>query len=169
MASDPIEAFLALSAALTGFGRVDLLGTGMSRAYYAEVVGIVGKSIAGELVSTARRIFTRGRRDPKAREKAIRQEILADPKLGPVARNIIQMWYVGTWYQLPTSWRQAYGGNPKDVDHVVSADAYTQGLVWVAAGVHPAGAKQPGYGTWALPPRGATEDAGHRRGVVRRS
>jgi len=150
--SSSLENFLALSAALTGFERVDLLGTGMPRAYYEEVVGIVGQSIAGDLLSTAARILARYARDPKARDEAIRRQILASPKLGPVARNIIQMWYVGTWYQLPTPWRKAYGGDPKDVDHVVSADAYREGLVWVAIGAHPAGAKAPGYGTWAFPP-----------------
>ena len=36
-------------------------------------------------------------------------------------------------------------------DHVVSAAAYREGLVWPAAGTHPMSAKQPGFGTWAKP------------------
>jgi hypothetical protein len=28
-----------------------------------------------------------------------------------------------------------------------------EGLVWDAIGSHPQGAKQPGYASWALPPR----------------
>ena len=35
---------------------------------------------------------------------------------------------------------------------VVSADAYQAGLAWGLAGAHPQGARQPGYGSWALPP-----------------
>ena len=34
----------------------------------------------------------------------------------------------------------------------ISPEAYIQGLVWAAANTHPPGAKQPGYGSWALPP-----------------
>jgi hypothetical protein len=45
------------------------------------------------------------------------------------------MWYNGNWGQ-----------------NVVSGQAYIQGLIWDAAEAHPPGAKQPGYGSWAIPP-----------------
>ncbi|NNH33825.1 hypothetical protein C9413_32005, partial [Rhizobium sp. SEMIA 4085] len=36
---------------------------------------------------------------------------------------------------------------------VVSPDAYIEGLLWKAIGAHPAGAKGPGFGSWAFPPK----------------
>ncbi|MBV8842250.1 MAG: hypothetical protein JO307_05505 [Bryobacterales bacterium] len=77
-----------------------------------------------------------------------------------MAKSIIQMWYLGQWTQTPLAWREEFGTNPSDFNRVISAAAYTEGLVWRAAGTHPQGAKQPGYGTWSAPPvQIATPDA----------
>ena len=38
------------------------------------------------------------------------------------------------------------------VTRIISAEAYMEGLLWRAAGTHPQGAKQPGYGSWSFPP-----------------
>lgn len=73
--------------------------------------------------------------------------------LGPVARNVILLWYTGNWNELPQGWRDAYGVSVADVSAVVSAEAYQEGLMWVAGGTHPQGAKEPGFGTWAEPPK----------------
>jgi hypothetical protein len=89
-----------------------------------------------------------GGTDPEAAGQAI----LGDAKLGAVARALILLWYRGTWTALPHEWRSAYGASPQDTDHVVSAEAYQAGLQWDAAGAHPAGARQQGYGAWASPP-----------------
>jgi hypothetical protein len=75
-----------------------------------------------------------------------------------MARNIIKMWYTGNWAQLPQAWRNQHGAGARDVDHVISSQAYQEGLVWRAIGTHPQGAKQPGFGTWALPPRIEIDD-----------
>jgi len=39
-----------------------------------------------------------------------------------------------------------------DEAQVVSPQTYRGGLVWIAAGTHPQGAHQQGFGAWALPP-----------------
>jgi hypothetical protein len=39
----------------------------------------------------------------------------------------------------------------RNVNRVISADAYREGLAWVAVGTNPSAAKQPGFGTWAWP------------------
>lgn len=141
--------FLALSVALTGFDVYDLQGTG----------------VADELFATLRRIAPGATRDllrawrgvartppPGGVDEGVRTVIMDDPRLGPVAQNLITLWYTGLWVPLPDAWRYAYGASPLDVNHVVSALAYQESLVWKAAGTHPMGAKQPGFGTWALPP-----------------
>ena len=79
-------------------------------------------------------------------------ELLDDAKLGPVARNLILLWYCGTWTALPDEWRAAYGTSPLDTTRVESAEAYLAGLQWVVAGAHPAGARQQGFGAWSTEP-----------------
>ncbi|HVQ89924.1 MAG TPA: hypothetical protein VMU51_02705 [Mycobacteriales bacterium] len=144
------EEFLALSELLTGFGRVWLAGTGQTDSYLSVLDAVLPPGVLDELLTAARGL-PRG----ADREAAVGPAILADPKLGPVARNVILLWYRGSWTALPAEWRAAYGTSPLDTDHVVSAPAYQAGLQWIAAGAHPAGALQQGYGAWAAAPEGA--------------
>ncbi|HEV3382009.1 MAG TPA: hypothetical protein VG142_13650 [Trebonia sp.] len=146
-ADERADVFLRLSELLTGFGAIDLLGTGLAGRYLRAIDDILPPGVLDELAAA----FSRLPSGPD-REAAAATTILADQKLGPVARNIILMWYRGTWARLPEEWRSAYGTSPSDTDHVVSAEAYQAGLQWVAAGAHPAGARQQGYGAWAAAP-----------------
>ena len=147
--------FYELSRDLTGFDEVELLGTGRGPEYMAELDRILPPGARSALLDAYRRALHDYPDDP---ELGLQVEILGDAYLGPVARNLIFMWYTGTWQQLPDGWRAAYGISPADTPHVVSSEAYREGLVWPAIGAHPAGAKQQGYGSWAFPPavRGAT-------------
>jgi len=146
------ERFVAVSAALTGFDRVELLGTGVAPLYLATLDKWVGPDIAGDLLGFGT--------DPLPDERTVRAGILSDAKLGPVARNLMALWYNGTWSPLPSAWYRAYGAeipNGPDVaalppTYVVSGQAYIESLVWAAANTHPMGAKQPGYGTWEEQP-----------------
>jgi hypothetical protein len=130
-----LRAFLELSSALTDFNGVELLGTGVAGAYLRTLGEILPAAVLDDLLDG---------RDAAA--------ILDDATLGPIARNVIVMWYCGTWSALPEDWRAAHGTSPLDVDHVVSPDAYVSGLQWVAAGAHAIAARPQGFGAWALPP-----------------
>lgn len=141
------DQFIELSALLTGFGPVALRGTGMTDAYVGALDSILPAGTLDELLAAGSRLPAEG-----GREAAVGSAILGDPKLGPVARNVILLWYCGAWTALPAAWRAAYGASPLDVDHVVSADSYQAGLQWLVAGGHPAGARQQGYGAWSQPP-----------------
>ena len=145
--------FLDLSAILTGFQKVDLQGTGLVQDYCNKVTTIIGEQIIGELLVLAASIIKRYRGDESALEMAIRRDLLVSTKLGPVARNITKLWYLGTWNRMPADWRSQYGVSPEDVDHIICAASYEESLVWRAMGSNPQGAKQPGFGTWSLPPR----------------
>jgi hypothetical protein len=125
--------FIALSVQLTGFSRVSLLGTGMADEYLQVLGSALPAGVLDDLLAAW---------SPDAGSVAA---ILRDPKLGPVARNLTILWYCGTWAPLP-------GAAPTAPSGVVSAQAYQQGLQWVAAGAHPMGARQQGYGAWAEPP-----------------
>jgi hypothetical protein len=141
--------FLRLSVALTGFDRLRLEGSGMVEPYYNELARIVGLREIGALLSAALDVVDASGADAGF-EQRFTEEILDNPRYGPLARNIITMWYLGSWIQLPRAWRDAYGASSNDIDHVVSAAAYQEGLVWPAAGTHPMGAKQPGFASWAV-------------------
>lgn len=142
------DKFLALSAEITAFTTFDLLGTGMADAYLKAVIDVVGEATVAQLLDA----WERARRAGPDLEENLRREIFGDEKLGPIARNIIKLWYIGTWYQLPYAWTQTFGALEKDVTFVVSPAAYVEGLLWPAIGSHPPGAKAPGYGSWATPP-----------------
>ncbi len=145
---ETLDAFLDLSAVLTGFSSFRLRGTGQAEAYLATLTEVVGEATVAALLGAWRTVAAGAEV-----ERAMRREILSDERLGPVARNVIKMWYVGTWYGLPADWREAHAATDRDRTFVVSPEAYTEGLLWPAIGANPSGAKPLGYGMWATPPR----------------
>jgi len=148
---DSWKQFLFLSATLTGFDQAELLGTGLVQRHYRQVVDIIGEPIAQKLWAITRKL---SRYTGEKLETAIRSELMSSPKLGPVARNIIQLWYWGSWIELPQTWRDRYGTNQQDVTRFTSAEGYQEGLIWKAMATHPQGAKQPGFGSWSMLPGG---------------
>jgi hypothetical protein len=120
--------FLEFSAAVTGFSQFHLQGTGQAALYFDTVRGVVGGQIFEELLQTFH-------------DQGV-EAVLTSGKLGPIARNIIKLWYIATWEQLPSEWRERFG----------IPYAYPEALVWSAIGVNPPGAKAQGYGTWSDPP-----------------
>lgn len=147
-----LDLFLTLSRTLTGFSVPELWGTGMVKEYYKVVSSIIGDEMFGELLSRWQYTHIRGEGDDTILDDLVTAQILKDARFGPLARNLAALWYLGTWTQLPAEWRNVYGAWANDVNFVVSSKSYTEGLVWKAIHSHPKAAKQPGYGSWALPP-----------------
>lgn len=145
-------AFLELSALLTGFELPDLLGTGMGAAYLEKLEAVIPPRLLERLWHTTAAVLAEHPRESEPRAEAVRRVIWGDPDLGPVARNILKLWYLGVWYPMPAHWRERNGSSTHDLMAVVSARAYQQGLVWPAIGAHPMGAKHPGFASWQLPP-----------------
>ena len=143
------EQFYTLSAVITGFSEFDLRGTGVGETYLAMLKTAAGEANTAELLGLWRRIEEC---DQGTWDHLLRTKLFSSQKYGPMIRNLVKMWYTGSWSQLPPSWREAYGPFPEDYTHVLSSESYTEGLVWRAAHTHPQGAKQPGFGTWAFPP-----------------
>jgi hypothetical protein len=151
--TDDLQSFLELSSTLTGFTEFQLTGTGQAEAFLATAREVVGGGPVDELLRRYDRISGDAGGDVERLHRSLRADILSDELLGPIARNLIKLWFVGTWYQLPTAWRDAFGTSERDVTFVVSPASYTEGLLWPALGANPPGAKGPGYATWADPPR----------------
>ena len=150
-----LQRFLDFSAEVTAFSTLDLYGTGQAESYLSTVVDVVGDKVLEELLDAYSRI---PQTDPQARAALLYQDVFSSEKLGPIARNVIKHWYAGVWYKLPPEWTESFGAREGDVTFVVSPAAYTEGLLWRAIGANPPGAKAPGYGSWAAPPR--IEDPG---------
>lgn len=146
------EAFLDLSATLTGYSRFRLLGTGQADPYLATTREAVGEDVLAGLLATFTDVHRAAGGDEQALDNGLRARILSDRLLGPVARNVIKMWYVGTWYQLPQEWHDLHATRGHDTTHVVSPASYTEGLLWPTIGANPPGAKAQGFGSWATPP-----------------
>ncbi len=148
-----LQRFLAFSAEVTGFTIFDLTGTGQAESFLTTVSDVVGEEFVGELLDAYDGASEQAQDDPARLDSLLRRDIFSDEKLGPIARNVIKLWYVGIWYQLPREWMELYGVRDANDMFTVSAAAYTEGLLWPAIGANPPGAKGPGYGSWAAPPR----------------
>ncbi len=147
-----MAAFLGLSATLTGYTRFRLLGTGQAELYLATTRDAVGDDVLEDLLETSLAVHDDAAGDEQALDRGLRLRVLSDDRLGSVARNVIKMWFIGTWYQLPLEWRDAHANREPDTTHVVSPASYTEGLLWPTIGANPPGAKGQGFGTWAEPP-----------------
>jgi len=146
-----IESFLGLSTLLTGFSSVVLAGTGMTGEYLRALAMALPAGALEELLADYAELPVGTERDDAV------ETLLHGPKLGPVAQNLILLWYTGAWNGLPASWHAAYGDAPTDGEGVVSkgvvsAETYQAGLQWIAAGAHAPGSAQQGFGAWSLPP-----------------
>jgi hypothetical protein len=140
------DTFSQLSVELTGFSLAELQGTGMMRIYFDDLGLVLGHEI--------RRKYLSGDLGIPA--------LLNDPVWGPITQNVIRMWYLGQWRKLPVTWGsgrltdedfRGFDEFARNVDRIISAQAYKEGLAWKAVGVNPMGAKQPGYGSWKEAPK----------------
>lgn len=149
-----MEYFLNFSEIVTGFSQFHLQGTGFVAIYFENIRDIIGGDLFGELLETFHRLELEAqqRNDESFLSNGLRSEILGSQKLGPIARNIIKVWYLGAWRQLPQEWWDVFGTKEKDRDFIITPQAYTEGLLWPTIGANPQAAKAPGYGTWSDPP-----------------
>ena len=155
MSSNPdLDNFVGLSAVLTGFAAADLnppLSPAPVAVEYLQTlqteVARDDPALVGRLLATYQQIAAQF---PAAEQPAqVQAQILTDPALGPVARNVIRMWYLSIWYDGYAS-GQVSGFSPGTV---VSSNAYTKGLAWDAMQAHPMGYSEMHYGYWADPPQ----------------
>jgi hypothetical protein len=137
------DEFLQLSILLTGFSQTELESTGMVGTYFRTLIDRTEASILKPFFENVVEIL---KLDTVVdRNKAISTELIPDSAYNGTAKRIILMWYEGLW--------TTAGAAPQ----VISSQAYAQGLMWPAAKTHPAGAKQPGHGSWQHEPLNAKE------------
>lgn len=147
----PLARFLRMSAVLTGYSPAELTGTGLAQTYLDETAGTAGPTALAALLTAFEAVMAGG---PDGLDQRMNDAVLNDTAdaNGPLAKNILRLWFTGTWSALGDLWHAQNGGDPQDTDRVVSAQAYREGLVWPTIDSHPQAAKQPGFGTWGFPP-----------------
>jgi hypothetical protein len=133
--SDEGRRFAQRCAVLTGFEPYDLLATGMADLYLATAREQVGATVLDAVLSVMEQDLN----------------ALSGTEL-EVARALTYLWYTGAWPRLAPEAHGLLRREAANIEFVVSPDAYTEGLVWRTFNGHPAGAKAPGFATWALQP-----------------
>ncbi|MEI6098387.1 MAG: hypothetical protein WCS20_08820, partial [Alphaproteobacteria bacterium] len=125
MANSDLDAITALSVALTGFTAFHLRGTGLLDTYTKLLAERMGPAAFAALIAAHAEVADIA--DPAGQKRAMRHKILSDACIGPAARSLLKLWYVGVWHALPAEWHDRFGGALDDVDGVPCAASYTEG------------------------------------------
>jgi hypothetical protein len=164
---EDMVAFLVLSAALTGVdihtlapefsrGSGDILSAdpgvdpiNIKSAYFRQV------NAPGTALSFAR-LLQIAKDNRVSQENIIAKVNASDDDTKFLARSIVLLWYLGSWYE-PADLKKA-ATPPESVDgpikqKVLSAKAYSQGLVWQIVGAHPMGYSNLQFGYWSRDPQ----------------
>jgi hypothetical protein len=158
--SDPgLPVFRAISSHLTGYSEVELEGTGMLTDYFTTLMKEQDHEGVRKFLLKADEILNLGK--AKEIEAAIKRHFIELPltawQSNPpfdelsyqgLAQRITILWYTGVW----TTMNWLGKKSQQERTAIINARAYAQGLVWLTAETHPAGAKQPGYGSWSRRP-----------------
>ncbi|NEO99630.1 MAG: hypothetical protein F6K58_13320 [Symploca sp. SIO2E9] len=148
-----LKNFVNLSAILTGYSSdrimpaIDPIGLAKQYLDYLQNEQTdVDESLINQLFTTFIGIADQPRISPEKLAQEVGKKILKDADVGPIARRIIRLWYLGVWYK---------NEPPKSFEDgtVISMNAYIRGLSWDAIQAHPMGYSEMRYGYWANPPQ----------------
>jgi hypothetical protein len=143
--SATLDQFVSLSSALTGVKPAQLKPglnpIGVASQYLAMINSPASKVLPATFASLMATFEAQSA--PPGNPETAAAFVLADPTLGPVARSIIKMWLLGSWYD---------PANPGTAIQVVSMQAYKESLVWKVMQSHPMGYSMWSFGYWAEPP-----------------
>jgi hypothetical protein len=133
-----LTVFVSLSSALTGVAasqlKPDIDPIGIAEQYLATLNTNLPAPTLTQLASLFQSV-------PDPNQGAAK--VLADATLGPIARSIIKLWLLGSWYA---------PAKPSQAVKVVSSQAYKESLVWKVMQSHPMGYSMFTFGQWASPP-----------------
>jgi hypothetical protein len=155
--------FLVLSAALAGVS-IETLAPEFSRATGSDILsadpGVDPIDIKDVYLTWIKGHATRSRfgtllqiaQDNRQSPDDIVRKVSSDDNVKFLARSIVLLWYLGSWYE-PADLRDVLPGQSVFIpSQVVCAKAYTQALVWQIAGAHPMGYSNLQFGYWSRYP-----------------
>jgi hypothetical protein len=138
-----LEQFASMSAVLTGF-TMDVISPMLDpkdlKTLYLKTAD--AKLPPGTVDTLLSRFKALAGKAPQEIADTLLQ--VTDPtpdSIAAAAQSIVKLWYVGVWYPPPA-----------EAPTVVSADAYTGGLLWKAIQAHPIGFSTFTFGYWNSEP-----------------
>ncbi|MFI0977173.1 hypothetical protein ACH4SP_09105 [Streptomyces sp. NPDC021093] len=137
----PLTRFVRLCVPLTGFGAYDLHGTGMAQLYLDTARREVGAKHFADFLDVWEELLRTGQGPVQL--PALEREL---------GRALVYLWYTGAWPRLAPAVHAELRRERPNAESMASPTSYPEGLVWRSFGGHPAGAKPPGFGTWADDP-----------------
>ena len=163
--ADPmLDAFVTLSAALTGIARVKLApatdSLELKRDYFNWVNAKEPASFASllQIVRAAALPKVGDGIYPQADVDKLVRLIEAKEETKFLARSIVLMWYLGSWHAPEALEALTRPGASPFIPHtVISPKAYTQGWVWRVAQAHPMGYSELQFGYWTREPEPLAE------------
>ena len=161
-------AFLLLSAALTGVHVVNLAPEFTGKDKKNKPVPILQADPGTDPINVKNEYFDFiNSKDPAGFGKLLKiakdkpesaPDIITAVNAGDdtkfLARSIVLLWYLGSWYE-PADLKKFLAADAPHMpisSQVVSAKAYTQGLVWQIAQAHPMGYSNLQFGYWSREP-----------------
>jgi hypothetical protein len=152
-------AFVLLSAALTGVDKLILAPELSGSDPGADPINIKNDYfrwiVAKDKTSSFAAMLSFAKKNPVPSEQDIIKFVsTGNDDFKFLARSIVLLWYLGSWYEPKDLKTQASAANPEHISsEVVSPKAYSQGLVWQIAGAHPMGYSNLQFGYWSRDPR----------------
>lgn len=140
-----LQAFVDMSTALTGFQIASVLGLdpqGIGQGYLDEADRQAGSAQVDALL--AQFLALQGQPPQSVADILLAVVNATPPPSALLARSVVKMWYLGSWY--------APASVSSNAESVVSSDAYTTGFAWRAMQAHPMGYSELNFGYWSSPP-----------------
>ena len=153
MSNTPMDLFVGVSAVLTGIDASKLAPSldpvNIKQTYFDYV-----QSKDGATFQQLLNIYDQNQTQPPA---TIGNIILTQSgdAVCYLARSIMLMWYLGSWYDPATLQKYNSPNPPKQplgAVAVISSEAYTQGWAWSVAQAHPMGYSNFTFGYWGSNP-----------------
>lgn len=151
-AKTPMELFVGLSGVLTGIDPANLAPPldpiNIKQTYFD-----TAQSKAGSVFNQLLQIYDTNQASPPA---TIADVVFnqSGPAVKYLARAVMLMWYLGSWYD-PADLQKYDSPTPPAPpinSTVISATAYTQGWAWNVAQAHPMGFSNFTFGYWSQNP-----------------
>lgn len=152
-ASTPLQTFVDLSALLTGISK-DKLAPTLDVQNLKQFYFDFARARTGPALDRLLSIFSANAGQPPA---AVANVIFAESgtDICFLARSIMLMWYLGSWYDPASLEASNVGSPPGSVppsNVVISSQAYTNGWAWNVGQAHPMGYSVFQFGYWAANP-----------------
>lgn len=148
-----LKSFVNLSAILTGYSSdrlmpaIDPIGLAKQYLDYLQNKQVdVKQNYIDQLFTSFANIADQPGITPEQLAQEVENKILKDRDIGPIAKRIMRLWYLGVWYKNEPP-------KPFEDGTVISMNAYIRGLSWDAIQAHPMGYSEMRYGYWANSPQ----------------